>query len=256
MQEYWENYLKSIDGHEAIVSFNAGISDGVPHQEFRYVGFVKIILKNKTKDGLITKDESSDISFIEDQIEMESLRWRTGQYIGRIISNNEVNFIYYLKLDFEWSNTVFSAMKKFDDYKYEYGSRIDTEWDVYKKLLFPTVKEWQSIVNQHACDNLKKQGDNLDIPRAIEHKVYFTSKEKRMNFIKTIKLKDFLIQKESETPFKNRIMYGVSFYKIDKCLYPIINKRTLDIINICNQYDGQYDGWECSLTKRLIEIKD
>ena len=249
MQEYWESYIKPIDGHKAMVSFNAGMADSVPNPEYMYVGFVKVKLQNPKEDGLVDEEESNDVGFIEDRLEMESLRWRSGKYIGRIISNGEVNFIYYLKLDFEWSNTVSCAMQHFDGYTYEYGSRIDMEWEVYQKLLFPTLREWQIIANHHSCNKLLEQGDNLHLERAMEHKAYFDSKENRAKFIELIEQKGFKNQKEMEVPFQGKTMYGVQFYRKDAPFYYNIDELSMQLIDYCQQFSGEYDGWECSLVK-------
>jgi len=249
MQEYWEAYVKPVDGKKAMVSFNAGVSDFVPDSDFMYVGFVKVKLHAPKEDGLVNDDEADDIGFIEDRLEMESLRYRSGKYIGRIISNGEVNFIYYLKLDFEWRNTVEDAMSYFKEYSYEYGSRVDAEWEVYQKLLFPTLREWQIIANHHSCDNLKSQGDNLRLERAIEHKVYFESKEDRKKFITLIEERDFKNQKEFEVPFNQKSMYGVQFYRVDIPFYYNIDELTMNIIDITESCNGFYDGWESSLVK-------
>jgi hypothetical protein len=248
MQEYWEGYMKPIDGHPAMVSFNAEVSDTVPDSEYMYLGFVKVKLRNPKDDGLVNKDEGDDVGFIEDRLEMESLRYRAGKYIGRIITQGEVNFIYYLKMDFEWKNTVEATMKHFPEYSYEFGSRIDTEWEVYQKLLFPTVKEWQIIQNHHACDMLKEQGDNLRLERAIEHKMYFNSDEKRKEFIDLISAEGFTVQKELE-PTEDQEIYGLQFYRIDKPFYYDIDELTIKLIDLGNSCEGQYDGWESSLVK-------
>ena len=249
MQEYWESYLKPMEGHKAMVAFNAGISDYVPDAEYMYVGFVKVKLNSPKEDGLVNEEEANDVGFIEDRLEMESLRWRSGKYIGRIITQGEVNFIYYLKLDFEWSNTVESAMNHFPNYKHEFGSRMDMEWEVYQKLLFPNVKEWQIIANHHSCDNLKEQGDNLRLERAIEHKAYFKTDEERQKFIGLIESESFKKLQEMEVPFNGEIMYGAQFYRIDIPFYYNIDELTIKIIDLCEACDGQYDGWECSLVK-------
>jgi len=249
MQEYWESYLKLIEGHKAMISFNAGEADFVPNYDYMYVGFVKVKLNDSKEDGLVNEEESNDVSFIEDRLEMESLRWRSGKYIGRIITQGEVNFIYYLKLDFEWSNTVESAMSHFENYKYEFGSRIDTEWEVYQKLLFPTIKEWQIIANHHSCDNLLRQGDDLKSQRAIEHKVYFEIADDRKKFIALIESEDFKMQNQMEVPFNDKVMYGVQFYRVDTPFYYNIDELTMNIIDISDSCNGQYDGWECSLVK-------
>jgi len=249
MQEYWESYVKPIEGHKAMVAFNAGVADTMPNPEYPYVAFVKVKLKNPKEDGLVTKDESDDVGFIEDRIELESLRWRSGKYIGRIITQGEVNFIYYLKLDFEWRDTVAAAMEHFPEYEYEFGSRMDMEWEVYQKLLFPTVREWQIIANHHACDNLKEQGDNLRLERAIEHKAYFKSDENRQKFIELIEAEGFKNQKEMEVPFNGETMYGVQFYRQDVPFYYDIDELTMKIIDMSDSCGGMYDGWESSLVK-------
>jgi hypothetical protein len=250
MQEYWESYVKLIEGKKAMVLFNAGVADFVPDSDYMYVGFVKVKLNSPKEDGLVNEEEADDISFIEDRLEMESLRWRSGKYIGRIITNSEVNFIYYLKLDFEWSNTVESAMSHFGEYSYEYGSRVDMEWEVYQKLLFPTIKEWQIIANHHSCDNLKEQGDDLQTARAIEHKAYFRDEKEREDFISLIQESGFKSQKKTQVPFREEIVYGVEFYRIDRPFYYDIDEITVELIDFCERYNGQYDGWESSLVKK------
>ncbi len=249
MQEYWESYIKPIEGNKAMVSFNAGVADNVPNPEYIYVGFVRVKLNNPKEDGLVTEDEADDIGFIEDRLEMESLRWRSGKYIGRIISQGEVNFIYYLKLDFEWNNTVSAAMQHFSEYSYEYGSRMDMEWEVYQKLLFPTVREWQIIANHHSCNSLKEQGDTLESERAIEHKAYFEDAASREQFISLIETKGFNKQETMQVPFKGKTMYGVQFYRMNKPHYYEIDTLTMEIIDISESLSGMYDGWECSLVK-------
>ncbi len=247
MQEYWESYMKPIDGHKAMVSFNAGVSDFVPDEAFLYVGFLKVKLHNPKENGLVNDEESNDVGFIEDRLEMESLRYRAGKYIGRIISNGEVTFIYYLKMDFEWKDTVANAMSHFTEYEYEFGSRTDTEWEVYQKLLFPNIKEWQIITNHHACDNLKEEGDTLKTPRAIEHKVYFQTIEDKENFIELIESDGFKVLKEIEMSEKSIVKYGLKFYRIDSVFYYDIDELTIKLIDYSQECKGEYDGWESSL---------
>jgi hypothetical protein len=249
MQEYWESYMKPIERHKAMVSFNAGVSDNVPDMEYMFVGFLKIKLQNPKDDGLVDEEESHDIGFIEDRLEMQSLRYRIGKYVGRIISNAEVNFIFYLKMDFEWSDVITSTMEHFKEYSYEFGSRIDSEWEVYQKLLFPTLKQWQIIANHHACDNLLQQGDTLKQKRAIEHKSYFKNDTNRQKFISLIEKEGFKTTKTAQVPYKDEIMHGVEYYRVDSPYYYDIDELSMYLIDISKSYDGEYDGWESSLVK-------
>jgi len=246
MQEYWEAYMKPMEGHPAMISFNAEASNKVPDEQFMYVGFVKVPLRTPTTKGLISSEEEDDIGCIEDRLEMESLRYRHGKYIGRIVTQDSVSFIYYLKLDFEWIDTANAAMKYFENYGYECGSRVDTGWEVYQKLLFPTPRQWQIIHNHHTCDRLKEAGDSLKTERAIEHTMFFQTQEHRDLFTKEVKQEGFSIQKKT-APTQELPLYGLQFYRMDVPFYYDIDSLTLAIINKGETFCGQYDGWETSV---------
>lgn len=248
MQEYWELYMKQIDGAIASVLVNAGISAELPSEDKFYVGFIKLSMKIPNERGLVSEDEETQLSFIEDKIEMEALRYRIGNYVGKIVSQGEMTFVYYLKHEFEWPDVVAAAMKEFPDYSYTYGSKMDADWEVYYKLLFPTPTEWQIIQNHKVCDHLKSQGDSLHLPRAIEHKAYFETADKRSEFIGVIEAEGFKIKEHLE-PDENTPMAGVSFYRQDKPFYYDIDALTLRLIDLSAEFSGAYDGWETSVVK-------
>lgn len=248
MQEYWELYMKTIDGNIASVLVNAGISAELPSEDKYTVGFIKLTMGSPNDKGLISEDEEAQLSFIEDRIEMEALRYRVGSYVGKIVSNGVVTFIYYLKHTFDWADAVQNAMKEFEGYEYEYGSKADPEWEIYNKLLFPTPIEWQIIQNHKVCDHLKASGDTLHLPRAIEHKAYFETAEHRGAFAERIESESFKV-KELMDASENTPMAGISFYRQDKPFYYDIDTLTLHLIDLAYQCEGQYDGWETSVVK-------
>ena len=248
MQGYWEEYIKIVDSHPAMISLNVSASEDGSNEDHGYVAFVKVKLKVPTEDGFVAKDEIEEITFIEDRLELESLRYRHGQYVGRVVSQSHITFIYYLKLDFEWGDSVNAAMSHFQDYSFEFGSRVDSEWEVYQKLLFPTDKEWQIIHNHHACDELSGAGDTLQTQRAIEHTSFFKTPQVREQFSEFIVSEDFKILENIE-PSVETPADGVKFYRIDVPPYHAIDNLTMTLIEYSKSYDGEYDGWETSLVK-------
>lgn len=245
MQEYWETYMKPVDGYPATLSFNVEIADGSLVQDHIYMGYVKLYLQHPDEQGLLSTQEQEEVAFIEDLIEMEALRYRVGKYVGRITSNEAVTFIYYLKLNFEWEDAVKSAMNKIEHYQYEFGSREDMQWDVYNKLLYPTAKEWQMIHNRFTCKMLQKAGDSLTIKRAIEHKSYFSDAENREKYKQFLLQEGFLIQNE----FNHENYYGLQFYRFDIPDVHNMDRLTFFLIDSSNEYQGEYDGWESSVVQ-------
>lgn len=248
MQEYWELYMKPIDGHIASILFNAGISAELPSEDKTYAGFIKLAMKSPNDRGLVNEEEEAQLGFIEDRVEMEALRYRIGSYVGKITSNGEMTFVYYLKHTFEWPDVVKAAMNEFPDYDYTYGSKPDAEWEIYRKLLFPTALEWQIIQNHKVCDRLRQSGDSLHLPRAIEHKAYFETPQQREAFIGRIEPESFRI-KEWIEPGDENPMLGLSFYRQDKPFYYDIDTLTLRLIELARECGGEYDGWETSVVK-------
>ncbi|MDQ7068067.1 MAG: DUF695 domain-containing protein [Sulfurimonas sp.] len=63
MQEYWELYMKSLEGKPASIQFNAGISMDIDELVFTHptIAFVKAKLKEPSESGLLSENEEPEI---------------------------------------------------------------------------------------------------------------------------------------------------------------------------------------------------
>jgi len=250
MQEYWEIYMKNIDGKVASVLFNAGISMDVEKFKYIYtqVAFIKVKLKEPDGRGMLSSsNERSRISYLEDKLEASLIKFRIGKYVGRIISDGYVTFLYYLQFTYNWQDFLNFALEDFADYEITTGYSQDDEWSYYKNLLYPTPIEWQLIQNHKACDLLHTQEDNLEIPRFITHKCFFKEDNSKESELKA-KLEElgFSILED----IKNQDGYiGFEFMRIDKPFYYDIDELTLYLIELLDEFNASYDGWECDVIK-------
>jgi regulator of RNase E activity RraB len=252
MQEYWELYMKSLEGKPASIQFNAGISMELDDLQFSHptVGFVKAKLKEPNKNGFLSEKEEPEILFMEDKLESSMIKFRIGKYVGRIISDGYVTFLYYLQFSYNWPDFVEYAMNEHTSYEVTNGHSQDSEWNYYKNLLYPTAQEWQLIQNHKVCDSLKEQGDSLQVPRAIEHKVYFENEESEKGLREALEKDGFKVKEE----IKNEDgVKGLNFYRIDKPFYHDIDQITLSLIEVTEFYNAQYDGWETSVVKSVMK---
>jgi hypothetical protein len=248
MQEYWDIYMKNLEGKPASVLFNAGISMDV--EKFKYIypqiAFVKVKLKEPNSKGLLGDNENGEISFLEDKLEASLIKFRIGKYVGRVFSDGFVTFLYYLQFTYNWQNFLNFALDEHSSYEITTGFQEDSEWEYYRNLLYPNAKEWQIIQNHKACDALKSKEDRLELPRAIEHRAFFLDKTQKEDAINQLKKEGFNIQ--SELTNKEGVE-GVSFYRIDRPFYYDIDELTLHLIDTLYEYGASYDGWECSIVK-------
>ncbi len=248
MQEYWEIYMKNLEGHPASVLFNAGISMDIEELQFTHptVSFVKVVLKEPIENGLLSGSEESEILFLEDKLEAAMIKFRIGKYVGRVITNGTITFIYYLQFTYNWQDFLEFALEEFTHYKITNGFSDDSEWNYYKNLLYPTAKEWQMIQNHKVCKSLADNGDNLEIVRAIEHKLFFNDIDRKNDLVDALEKDGFIIQQDIENEDGIK---GLSFYRIDKPFYTDIDKLTLYLIDTLEKYGASYDGWETSVAK-------
>ncbi|PHS37694.1 MAG: hypothetical protein COB07_10090 [Sulfurovum sp.] len=248
MQEYWELYMKNLEGKPASIQFNAGISMEIDDLQYSHpiVAFVKAKLKEPNENGLISENEEPEILFMEDKLEASMIKFRIGKYVGRIISDGYVTFLYYVQFTYNWPDFIEFALNEHTSYEISNGHNDDGEWNYYKKLLYPTAKEWQLIQNHKVCDNLKTSGDNLYLVRAIEHKLYFQNEDKRDSLVEVLEEKGFKINDDlvNEDGVK-----GIGFYRLDKPFYHDIDAITMSLIDIAEAHDAEYDGWETSVVK-------
>jgi len=247
MQEYWELYMKNLEGNPASILFNAGISMDV--EKFKYIypqiAFVKVKLKEPNEKGLVSKSEEDEIAFLEDKLEASLIKFRIGKYVGRIFSDGYVTFLYYLQFTYNWQDFLDFALDEHASYEMTSAFQEDSEWNYYQKLLYPNVKEWQIIQNHKACDALKAKEDNLYLARAIEHKAFFSDEVKKDELIVKLKEDEFKIQSQIEKDGVD----GFAFYRVDKPFYHNIDELTLYLIDMLETYGASYDGWETSVVK-------
>ena len=248
MQEYWELYMKNLEGKPASILFNAGISMELDAIKTIYpqIAFVKVALNEPAENGLLDENEEPEITYLEDKLEASLIKFRIGKYVGRVISDSHVTFLYYLQFTYNWQDFLNFALDEFEHYTITSGFQEDAAWNYYHKLLYPTPKEWQIIQNHKVCDQLKNKEDNLYLPRAIEHKVFFQSEYKKEAMIEKLIEEGFKIKDEltNEEGYK-----GLSFYRTDKPFYHDIDELTLYLIDMLEMYDAHYDGWETSIVK-------
>ena len=248
MQEYWELYMKNLEGKPASILFNAGISMDV--EKFRYIypqiAFVKVKLKEPNERGLVSESEESEIAFLEDKLEASLIKFRIGKYVGRIFSDGYVTFLYYLQFTYNWQDFLNFALDEHASYKISSGFQEDGEWNYYRQLLYPNPKEWQIIQNHKACDALRTKEDNLHLPRAIEHKAFFSDDVQKEALLENLEAEGFRVQSEIEN---DEGVKGIAFYRIDKPFYTQIDELTLHLIDMLESFGAVYDGWETSVVK-------
>jgi uncharacterized protein (TIGR01619 family) len=244
MSLQWEFYPCLIEEKHASVFVDIGINKELPLAGIDKLLNIRLTLKTPSTKGLSTNGEFEGLCQLEDTIE-ELLEGREIYYVGRITSNGYREYFYYSKnfnYKKELMQTIYSA-----GYEFDYVEADDPNWASFKEDLFPTNLDWQVISDRKVMDSLEKKGDNGEEERIIDHSASFPKKENALAFCEKIKTEGF--KSSCDVEFDKDGNATVSFNRNESPIYPFFSNTTMSLLTLAKTYNGNYNGWACSVVK-------
>lgn len=200
-------------------------------------------------DGLSSEAEAPVLFKIEDRLK-ECLTFPCGaELLGRITGDRRREFYYYAATADGFESAVKTAMTDFASYRFDCGNQPDPEWRQYKDVLYPFPSQMQTIQNRRVLDALEKRGDDHGIARIVDHAIYFRSAADRTAFANTAVEIGFRIQLESQELKSRERPFFLNLTRSDPVIRDHINAVVAQLIDLAEQFNGEYDGWGCEVQK-------
>lgn len=132
--------------------------------------------------------------------------------------------------------------------------RPDSEWLFYKHELEPTKLEFHSFRNQGLHDVFEKQGDNPDLPRPVDFGCFFPSNESRIAFLSEAANLGFNLSSAGtwggpDHPEEPQDDYWCELVKSTSIQPDTIAQICVDLDDLCEKHNGEFDGWACPVAK-------
>lgn len=245
----WGMYMQSLDDKPAMTRVNLALDEIAPLEDYDYRLQFAVYFQDPMENGLPNGEENPTLWEIEDLIfeEMEKLDVIDA---GLMKWNGRTNFFLYAKDPSGIQEAFVRALQeKFSHYKWDFWADKDQDWDCYFETLYPGPYSMQEIQNNRVIHALEESGDDLDAERLIEHWAYFKTREGADAFIEKIGemgfevFTDETLEMEQEDEDEYPFQVGVS-----NMLSPLdVHETTWDLMDLAEEYDGYYDGWECML---------
>lgn len=168
------------------------------------------------------------------------------QFAGRVIKDGWTELYYYAPSAKRFENISSDIMNAHGGFAYERGSSKDTKWDMYINNLYPDPYGLLSIQNRHTIVSLIEAGDDLTIPREVEHYLFFqtkTSMERAVSGLNShgYEVKEYVNDDESDYG------YGVVLIKTESIIPESIEETTTSLYKSAIQEHGIYEGWSTVL---------
>ena len=249
MSDLWDFYFARVNDAVASIFVDLGIRPDVPVETRPWLLWVWVLLQAPKPDGLATNEESRKLNEIGESLDATVSATCGAQLVGRITGSGRREFYFYAAEPGELTASVANAMKAFGDYKYETGSTFQPEWEQYLTL-FPTETNLERMQNRRLLEELAEQGDSHEIPRKVDHWLYFGDEASRAACRDTLSAIDFMVEDEGMAEEEGReLPYVLVVSRVDSVDSHTINGITLELQRLAGEYCARYDGWQCEVTR-------
>ena len=249
MSDEWDFYFARVNDAVSSIFVDLGIRAEVPMEKWPWLLWVRVQLQAPKPDGLSTNEEARKLNEIGEALDSMVSVTCGAQLVGRVTGNGRREFYFYAAEPGELTASVAGAMKAFAEYKYETGSSFQPEWEQYL-MLYPSETNLERMQNRRMLEQLAKEGDSHEIPRKVEHWLYFGDEASRAACRDTLVAIDFAIEDEGMAEEEGEDMpYALVVSRIDSVDSHTINGITLELLRLAGEHCARYDGWECPVAR-------
>lgn len=249
MSDRWDFYLCRVNDELASISLNLGLRPDLPQAERPHLLWLWLDLRAPRPDGLSSKEEADTLWAIEDALTPPLLKTCNAILAGRITTCGRREYYFYAPNAERFAEVVAEALKKFPDYTSETGAKEDPDWDQYLNVLYPGPRDIQRMKNRGVVEQLVKHGDTLQHPRDVQHWIYFRTPENRQAFSERVVAKGFRTLTAAPPKPDVERPHSLSVVRADRVDLNSINPVVLDLFELANEMDADYDGWETAVVK-------
>ena len=247
----WNVYRSWIDDDPAVFRLNLALDKVAPLEGFSYCVRITIELKNPDENGFST-NERPQIYAIEDQI-LRPLQSDKDILVAVLTVRGEVTWYFYTQAPELLQERLKATWDTSMGYTYQVECSEDKPWNFFLKGLYPNIYEKQTIYNREILSACQENEDQVEVPRPIEHWLYFDTEQDMLSAIEKAAALGFTVySSEKVVPEEGKeVQEDLGYCLIlSKENTPIdIDGDTWDLIDIALDTHGGYDGWETILVK-------
>ncbi len=142
-----------------------------------------------------------------------------------------------------------TAMEGGTNRRFTVDSTEDSEWSHYVDFLFPDDDRWQWIQDRHSVEDLLQHGDKLELPRRVDHWIFFDTAKQRNAFLREAVELDYGVEPSHGKSDDGK--YCAQVHRVSAVELEEIHDVVMSLIELADAHDGEYDGWETTVETGL-----
>ena len=249
LPQNWDFFMCRIEGAPASIRTNLALIEVAPLEGLTQRLQFCIKMQNPRPDGLSSNEEYPILCDIEDALGDKA------EAIGAILagvvkSEGFLELWFYTQNAEALAKTCEDALQTFEGYQSGYNIAEDPEWEDYFDFLYPDEFSYQTMQNRKVLMQLEKNGDKMEVPREIDHFIYFKEAAQQQAFAKEAEAKGFKVRFNDDEFVEDRKAEGKEYpYMVEATREdsPLaIDDIVWDLLELASPFEGDYDGWGCA----------
>ena len=248
LPQNWDFFMCRIEGAPASIRTNLALIEVAPLEGLTQRLQFYIKMQNPRPDGLSSNEEYPILCDIEDAIG-EKTEATGAVSAGVVKSEGFLELWFYTQNAKTLAKTCEEALQAFQGYESGYNIAEDPEWEDYFGFLYPDEFSYQTMQNRKVLMQLEKNGDKMEVPREIDHFIYFKEADQQQAFAKEAEAKGFKVRFNDDEFVEDRKAEGKEYpYMVEATREdsPLdIDDIVWDLLELASPFEGEYDGWGC-----------
>ena len=249
LPQNWDFFMCRIEGAPASIRTNLALIEVAPLEGLSQRLQFYIKMQNPRPDGLSSNEEYPMLCDIEDALG-DKAEAMGAVLAGVVKSEGFLELWFYTQNAEALAKTCEDALQTFEGYQSGYNIAEDPEWEDYFDFLYPDEFSYQTMQNRKVLMQLEKNGDKMEVPREIDHFIYFKEADQQQAFAKEAEAKGFKVRFNDDEFVEDRkaeekeYPYMVEASREDSPLD--IDDIVWDLLELASPFEGDYDGWGCA----------
>lgn len=250
MSEHWEVFPCQIGDHQAFVAYDHGLRNAIDGLAPTSLLKIKASVRTPNTHGLPRRAELPALDALEDRL-AAAIAGHGGVAVGRVTVAGLRIFYYYIDLAQEVAQGLIDGHAKQSGYELRFTLKEDSLREGYWQDLYPSDEEQQVASDLRVVEALEQRGDDLSVPRKIEHWAYFDNTAAMDTYVAWLQAQHFTVASAREVnpadTVDSKHRYRVQFHHELAPTLSNICAVTVELSTHARKLDGDYDGWEAPL---------
>ncbi len=200
----------------------------------------------KLNNGNCSANEHELLLQFLEKLTMELKTKIEATFAGYRIVEGWFEIYFYAHSAKKFENIAASIVASEYNYSYEIGSYKDTKYKFYFDELYPDATQLLQIQNRETMSALQDAGDNSELPREVEHYLFFATDSNAQRAVEKAAALGFTC-KDKFVDDDNELRYTIILMQSHNVTYDIIDHITQDLLSLAMEEHGLYEGWSTTL---------